>query len=166
MPKHLRVVVLLASACQLRGAEVSGLRRRGVDLLHGTLSVELTRTKTMAGQMIVRAPKSDAGKCPVVIPSNVLPVLERHLEQPVGFDPDSPVIVGEKGGPLLPQVLATSWTKARRKVVRTDLPSPRSQTLWAHVGGCYGCHDYRADAPSGTRVPGGGIALPPRRRGP
>jgi integrase len=121
MPEHLRVVVLLAAFCQLRRAELLGLRRRDIDLLHGTLSVAVTRTTTMAGEMIEKAPKSDAGRRTVAIPSNVVPVLMTHLDQFVGTKPDSPVVAGEKGGPLLPQVLATSWSKARKKVGRTDL---------------------------------------------
>jgi integrase len=121
MPEHLRVAVLLASWCQLRRAELLGLRRRDVDLLHGTLSVAVTRTKTMAGEMIEKAPKSEAGRRTVAIPSNVVPALTAHLERYVGSDPDSAVIVGEKGGRLLPQVLSASWSKAREKVGRTDL---------------------------------------------
>jgi integrase len=121
MPEHLRIVVLLASWCQLRRAELLGLRRRDVDLLHGTLSIAVTRTKTMAGEMVEKAPKSEAGRRSVAIPSNVLPALNVHLERFVGYDPDSAVVVGEKGGRLLPQVLSVSWSKAREKVGRTDL---------------------------------------------
>jgi integrase len=121
MSEHLRVVVLLASWCQLRRAELLGLRRRDIDLLHGTLSVAVTRTKTMAGEMIEKAPKSEAGRRTVAIPPNVVPALTAHLERYVGTDPDSAVIVGEKGGRLLPQVLSASWSRAREKVGRTDL---------------------------------------------
>jgi integrase len=121
MPEHLRVVVLLASWCQLRRAELLGLRRRDVDLLHGTLSIAVTRTKTMAGEMVEKAPKSEAGRRTIAIPSNVIPVLTAHLARHVGPDPDSAVIVGEKGGRLLPQVLSASWSKAREKVGRPDL---------------------------------------------
>jgi integrase len=121
MPEHLRVVVLLAALCQLRRAELLGLRRRDVDLLHGTLSGVVTRTKTMAGAMIEKAPKTEAGRRTVTIPSNVLPALAAHLEGCVGLDPDSPVMVGEKGGRLLPQVLSCSWSKAREKVGRPEL---------------------------------------------
>jgi integrase len=121
MPKHLRVVVLLASWCQLRRAELLGLRRRDIDLLHATLSVAVTRTKTMAGEMVEKAPKSEAGRRTVAIPANILPALSAHLEEYVGSDPDSAVIVGEKGGRLLPQVLSASWSKTRAKVGRNDL---------------------------------------------
>jgi integrase len=58
MPENMRVAVLLASWCQLRRAELLGLRRRDVDTLHGTVSVVVTRTKTMAGTMVDKAPRS------------------------------------------------------------------------------------------------------------
>jgi integrase len=121
LPVHLRVVVPLATWCQLRRGELLGLRRRDIDLLHGTLSVTVTRTKTMAGDMIEKAPKTDAGARKVAIPQNVVMVLEAHLRGFVGADPDAWVVVGQRGGPLLPQVLASSWRKAREKVGRPDL---------------------------------------------
>lgn len=78
MPDHLRVVVLLASWCQLRRGEILALRRRDIDLLHGTLSIVPTRTPTMAGDMLVKAPKTEAGRRKVTIPSNVVPALGSH----------------------------------------------------------------------------------------
>ena len=75
MPEHLRVTVLLAAWCQLRRGELLGLRRRDVDLLHGSVSVAVTRTKLMSGEMIDKAPKSDAGRRTVAVPSHVLPAL-------------------------------------------------------------------------------------------
>jgi hypothetical protein len=61
MPDHLRVAVLLAAWCQLRRGEMFGLRRRDVDLLRDTVSVSVTRTPTMAGRSVEKAPKTDAG---------------------------------------------------------------------------------------------------------
>lgn len=121
MPEHLCVVVLLASWCQLRRGEILGLRRRDIDLMHGTLSVRLTRTPTMAGDIIEKAPKTEAGRRTVTVPSNVLPALEGHLDRFVAPARDSLVVVGEKGGPLRPQVLAKSWSKARTAAGRPDL---------------------------------------------
>jgi integrase len=121
MPEHLRVVVLLASWCQLRRGEILGLRRRYVDLLHGTLSVASTRTRTMAGDIVTKAPKTMAGRRTIAIPPNVVPVLEDHLERFVGTGPDSLVAVGEKGGPLLTTVLASAWSRARNEVGRPEL---------------------------------------------
>jgi len=121
MPDHLRAAVLLAAWCQLRRGELLGLRRRDVDLLHGSLAVVQTRTVTMGGEMFEKAPKSDAGARTVAIPANVLPVLTDHLERFTATGPDAPVFVGEKGGPLRPQVLETAWKRARASIGRPEL---------------------------------------------
>ena len=39
----------------------------------------------------------------------------------MGSEPDSPVLVGEKGGALLVKAFNTAWDKARVKVGRKDL---------------------------------------------
>lgn len=121
MPEHLRVAVLLAAWCQLRRGELLGLRRRDVNLLHGTLSIFVTRTETMAGVTVEKAPKSDAGRRTIAIPANIVPHLTTHLERFVESGADALVMVGEHGGPLRPQVLTSAWSKARTKVGRADL---------------------------------------------
>lgn len=121
MPDHLKVAVLLAAWCQLRRGEVLGLRRRDVNVLKGTIAIEVTRTRSMAGELIEKAPKSDAGRRTMAVPPHVLPVLEYHLNKRVGADPDSLVLVGEKGNPVTVGVLHVAWDKAREKVGRKDL---------------------------------------------
>jgi len=120
MPERLRLAVLLAAWCQLRRGELLGLRRRDVDLQRGTVSVRLTRTTTGSGT-IEKAPKTDAGKRTLAVPPNVLAVLEHHLNSYVGAEPDSPLLVGEKGGAVIPGVLHAAWHKARTTVQRPDL---------------------------------------------
>ncbi|MDA8264667.1 MAG: tyrosine-type recombinase/integrase [Actinomycetota bacterium] len=110
MPDSQRVAVLLAAWCQLRLAEVLGLRRRDVDPLKGVVTVRTTRTKTMAGKMVDKDPKSDAGRRTVAVPPNVLPNLLDHLERHVGADPEALVL--ERGY----SSLRTAWDNARRAV--------------------------------------------------
>jgi integrase len=121
MPDHMRVAVLLAAWCQLRRGELLGLRRRDIDLLHGALSVAVTRTKLMSGEMIDEAPKSDAARRTVAVPSHVLPALADHLGCFVGAEPGALVLTDKQGAPLRPQMLATAWNTARAKIGRTDL---------------------------------------------
>ena len=121
MPEHLRIAVLLAAWCQLRRGEVLGLRRKDVNLLKGTISVEVTRTRSMAGESVEKSPKTEAGRRSVSVPPNVLPDLEHHLNKRVASEPNAPVLVGEKGGAVTIGVLHTAWNKARKAVGRSDL---------------------------------------------
>ena len=75
----------------------------------------------MAGVIVEKAPNSDAGRRTIAVPSNVVPYLSTHLEKFVEPGADARLMVGEHGGSLLPQVLSSAWSKARIKVVRTDL---------------------------------------------
>jgi len=111
---------LRGTAARRRG-ELLGLRRRNVDLLHGTLAVAQIRTLTMAGAMLDKVPKSETGARTIAIPANVLPVLGEHLERFTATDPEAFVLVGEKGGPLRPQVRETAWQRARASIGRPEL---------------------------------------------
>jgi len=115
MPEHLRIAVLLAAWCQLRRGELLGLRRRDVDLLRGTVTVSVTRTKTMAGTMVEKAPKTEAGRRTVVIPANIIDPLTHHLGRYVAPDPDA-LVLGLGYKPL-----RTAWDNARRTIGRSDL---------------------------------------------
>ncbi|MGH3733068.1 MAG: tyrosine-type recombinase/integrase, partial [Acidimicrobiales bacterium] len=121
MPEHLQIAVYLAAWCQLRRGEILGLRRKDIDLMHGTLSISVTRTETMAGVTVEKAPKTEAGRRSIAIPPNVVPHLTRHLGCFVAPDTDAWVMIGEFGGPLRPQVLSSAWSKARAEVGRSDL---------------------------------------------
>ena len=115
MPAQLRIAVLLAAWCQLRRSEVRGLRRKDIDLLAGTLSVNETRTTTMAGATVVKAPKTRAGRRTVAIPGPTLEALLAHLEEFIGMDPDDLVV------PVTDRVLGRAWNRARLAVGRPDL---------------------------------------------
>ena len=121
MPDHLQIVVHLAAWCQLRRGEILGLRRKDIDLLHGTLSISVTRTETMAGVTVEKAPKTEAGRRTIAMPSNVYSYLTVHLQRFAAPGPDGLVVLGQYGGPLRPQVLSSAWSKARTMVGRTDL---------------------------------------------
>ena len=138
MPEHLSIAVLLAAWCQLRRGEILGLRRKDVDLLHGTLSISNTRIFTMNGIAVEKPPKTAAGIRTLAIPSNILPVLASHLDRYVDPSPDAYVVVGEKSGPQRPCVLRRSWNNARRAIGRTDLhlhDLRHSRLTWAAATG-------------------------------
>lgn len=110
MPDAQRIAVLLAAWCQLRRAELLGLRRCDVDLLRGTVSVQTTRVRTMGGAFVVKEPKSKAGKRTVSVPPHVLPELEHHLDDHVGAGPEALLLEGGF------RPLRTAWDNARTKV--------------------------------------------------
>jgi integrase len=149
MPEHLGLAVLLAAWCQLRRAEVLGLRRRDVDVLHRTLSVVVTRTATMNGDAIEKAPKTEAGRRTVAIPPNIVPTIESHLSQFVDPPPDAyvfPVSTGE-----LRRRLGQRSDQSRPD----GLALPRSSALGAHMDGRNWCHRGRTDAQGGSQEPNG-----------
>lgn len=110
MPKSLRVVVLLAAWCQLRRAEIMGLRRRDVNVLHATVHIEETRTRLMTGRLIVKGPKTESGRRTVTMPPHVAEELSHHLDTYVGADPDAVVVT------MTPRAVDLAWDKARRSI--------------------------------------------------
>ncbi len=121
MPEHLRLIVDLATWCQLRRAELLGLRRKDVDLDRASIQIEQSRTVTMHGKSLVKAPKTQAGRRTIAVPDSLIPKIRNHLERFAGQEPDDLVFMGITGVPLTANVLQVAWQKARAKVDRNDL---------------------------------------------
>jgi len=121
MPEHLRLIVLLATWCQLRRAELLGLRRKDIDLASATLRVEQSRTISMRGKPLIKEPKTVAGRRTIAVPDFVVARLSEHLGRFTGPDADALVFTGITGVPLTGNVLQVSWQRARASVGRTDL---------------------------------------------
>lgn len=137
-PKRVRLLFQLAVYCQLRRGELLGLRRRDVDLLHGTISVAITRTRRISGEMLTKEPKSRAGKRTIAIPSHLLPRVTEHLESFTASSPDALVFVGMHGKPLHVQTLSEQFKRARHTIGRDDvhLHDLRHTGLtWFAIGG-------------------------------
>ena len=110
MPEELRALAILAASCSLRLGELLALRRRSIDILHGTVTIEeqcqeLARNKAdrdegRSPRVVFGPPKTESGRRRVAIPSTVLPELEAHLSALVGADADALVFTGATGGPL------------------------------------------------------------------
>ena len=121
MPHDLRLVVLLATWCQLRRGEILGLRRKDVDVLHSTIHVEQSRTISRNGTSIIKSPKSRAGRRSLAVPTPVMEALVGHLESLTHSDPDALLFCSADGQPLPVGMLQRAWTKARLSVGRPDL---------------------------------------------
>ena len=121
MPEHLRLIVLLATWCQLRRAELLGLRRKDIDHANGSLRVEQSRTITMRGKSLVKEPKTAAGRRTIAVPEFLVERIRDHLSRFTGPDADDLVFTGITGVALTGNVLQVAWQRARTKVGRTDL---------------------------------------------
>jgi integrase len=121
MPEHLRLIVPLATWCQLRRAELLGLRRKDIDVARAALRVEQSRTYTMHGKSLVKEPKTAAGRRTIAVPEFLIRRIGDHLDRYTCADPDALVFSGKTGVPLTANVLQVSWQRARATVGRTDL---------------------------------------------
>ncbi|MGI8663244.1 MAG: site-specific integrase [Acidimicrobiales bacterium] len=108
-----RAAVLLAAFGGLRRGELLALRRRDVNVLHRTVSVELQRQQGAHGEDLVGPPKTAAGRRTFVLPSEVVKEIELHLVRFGGAGADGLVFTGAKGGFIRPHVLQKHWAAAR-----------------------------------------------------
>jgi integrase len=121
MPARFKSLVLLGTWCQLRKGELCALRRGDIDQMRSTLTVAQNLQQLRDGRLVIKEPKSAAGRRTVVIPSQVLPVLVEHLATFTAAGSDALVFTGEHGGPVRPHVLQKHWARARMAAGRPDL---------------------------------------------
>ncbi|MBV8160225.1 MAG: tyrosine-type recombinase/integrase family protein [Acidimicrobiia bacterium] len=94
-----RALILLAAFGGLRWAELAGLRRRRVDLLHKTVTVA-EQLSEVNGQLSHGAPKTSAGLRTVSLSAFLLADLERHLGEWSERGRDGLVFPAPEGGPM------------------------------------------------------------------
>lgn len=133
LPEHLRIVVPLAVWCQLRRGEILGLQRQDIRLKDLTLNVRRSRTFSMSGESITKAPKSLAGVRSLAIPPEVARRLQEHLKRFVSAGEDSHVVSDGIGRPLSANSLHGHWRRARE---RSGAPGIRFHDL-RHAGLTY-----------------------------
>ena len=121
MPKRLRLIIPLATWCQLRRGEILGLRRCDVDILHGLVRVEQSRTFTRDGSSLTKAPKTTAGRRALAVPRSVAEALVKHLEDHTPRNADALLFTNEDGTPLTVSSLRRAWGRARLSIGRPDL---------------------------------------------
>jgi integrase len=92
-----RVLIYTAAYTGLRAGELGALRRRDVDLLHGSVSVERA-LKDVSGQLIF-GPTKTAKARRVGLPRFLVDMLSEHLAALDG-GPDALVFTSPDGGPL------------------------------------------------------------------
>jgi len=121
MPDRLRLVVLLATWCQLRRGEILGLRRSDIDVLHSVIRIEQSRTFARDGSSITKSPKTVAGRRSLSVPEHVVGAIVQHLENYTLADADTLLFTTEAGAPLGVGALQREWSKVRRTIGRPEL---------------------------------------------
>ena len=121
MPAHLQLIVPLATWCQLRRAELLGLRRQDIDLLHLSIHIEQSRTFTMDGRSLTKEPKTLASRRTLAVPNFLIASIVAHLDQFTGASADALVFTGNNGQPLTKDSLRAAWDKARMSIGMSDL---------------------------------------------
>ena len=109
-----RVLVLTATFTGLRLGELRALKRRRLDLLHGTVQVVEQLQELADGTLVTGPPKSDAGNRTVAIPSALVPELEAHLDAWCLPGVDELVFPGTQGQPFRRASQYTAWKRATR----------------------------------------------------
>lgn len=107
-----RAMVLLAAYGSLRFGELAGLRRDRVDLLHRTVRIDQQAVELADGSVIFGDPKSDAGRRSVAIPTELVGIIERHLTDHAGPEPDALVFTSPEGHPLRRTKFRPRWAAA------------------------------------------------------
>lgn len=113
---HYRVLIYTAAYTGLRAGELGALRRRDVDLLHGTLNVERA-LKDVSGHLIFGSTKTGKARR-VGMPKFLVAMLSEHLDALDG-GPDALVFRGPGGGPLRH---ANFYRRHFKPAVATALP--------------------------------------------
>lgn len=95
-----RALVLTAAYAGCRWGELVGLRQRNLDLLRGKLVVAEQVVELRDGNLLVREPKSAAGRRVVHLPAGLMAELRVHLSEFVHPDPAGLVFTSARGGAL------------------------------------------------------------------
>lgn len=114
-----RLLIYAAAYTGLRAGELGALRRRDVDLLHGSLNVERA-LKDVSGHLIFGSTKT-AKTRRVGMPKFLVGMFSKHLEA-LGGGRDALVFTGPDGGPLRHHNM---YLRHFKPAVRAALPSDK-----------------------------------------
>jgi integrase len=136
MPERHRLMVLLAAWCSLRFGELAALRRTDVDTKNGVIHVRQGVVRA-GGEIVVKDPKSAAGRRDVTIPPHLLQLVREHRLQHADPSPAGLMFPGATGGYLAPSAFygraaeltksgavkraGWGWYAARQAAGRDDL---------------------------------------------
>jgi integrase len=116
-----RAMVMVAFYGALRLGELAGLRRKNIDLMHGTVKIEDQAIELPNGKGDFGPPKTEAGKRTKALPADVLDALRDHLDAHTASDPEAVVFTAPRGGTLRRSKFRPVWLRACEKVGITGL---------------------------------------------
>ncbi|MFC7598027.1 tyrosine-type recombinase/integrase [Terrabacter sp. GCM10028922] len=108
-----RLLVLLAVFGSLRWGELLGLVRADIDLDSMTLYVRRSVSE-VGGQLVVKAPKSAAGRRAVALPAALRGEIVRHLDAYAEPGPAGRVFTGAKGATPRRAHFVSIWRQAKK----------------------------------------------------
>jgi integrase len=117
---RLRLMVLLGTYAGLRQGEIRALTRKRIDLNHCEIHVVEQIQDLNDGSVVVRPPKSDAGRRTVSFPPSLALDVRRHLKEHAASGPDGLLFCTRDGNPIRKGNLHNSWAKARDEVGLRD----------------------------------------------
>lgn len=91
-------MVLLATFTSLRFGELAGLRRCDLDLDGGWVYVRRGQVELSTGRLVIKGPKSEAGRRRVAVPSQLVSALREHVTEFAEDGADGRIFVGPNGG--------------------------------------------------------------------
>jgi integrase len=130
VPDRYRALVVLATFTSLRFGELAALQRGNIDTANALVHVRRAQIELSDGRLLIKSPKTEAGKRSVSIPAAVLPDLEAHLTRYALPGPEGRVFTATGGTPLRRQNFRRVWVKA---LAAADLPPVHFHDL-RHTG--------------------------------
>lgn len=120
-----KAAVVLAAWAGVRYGELTELRRKDLEILDGTIAVNVSRAVThVTGEgFIVGQTKSEAGVRTIILPPHVNGIVEQHMREHVGRFPESLLFPAADGqGHLGQSAFYKHWNPARAVAGREDMP--------------------------------------------
>ena len=163
-PDRYRALILTAGLAGLRIGELSALRRKDVDVLHGRIYVRRKRVRLASGEVIEGDPKSEAGRRTVALPETLLPELERHLDN-FAEHRVTAMFTRQNGGPIdRNNFRSRVWIPSTKAVGMKGLGFTICGHTAGHARGAHRRYDEGTDGPPGPREPACRAHLPTRNR--
>ena len=120
MPPRYRLMVLMAGWCAMRFGELAELRRADIDVKNGVVHIRRGVVRADDG-LVVKDPKSHAGKRDVNIPPHLMSAVRDHLSRYTKPAQDALLFPAVHGGHLSPATLRRPFHRAREAAGRPDL---------------------------------------------